>query len=131
MDCVFCKIVNGEIPSYKVWEDENNLAFLSLHPMKEGHTLVIPKKHVDYIFDIDDSDYLSLMAAVKKVGILLKDVFKPKTGKMGVMVYGLDVSHTHVHVSPIDKGGDLSFSIAHPASEAELRATLDKIQALV
>ncbi len=127
-NCIFCRIVSGEIPCYKVWEDDNNLAFLSLHPMKEGHTLVIPKKHVDYFFDIEDPDYCSLTLAVKQVGIILKQVFQPKTGKMGVMVYGLDVNHTHVHVSPIDQGGDLSFNIAHPATEEELQKTLERIK---
>lgn len=127
-NCIFCKIASGEIPAYQVWEDENFLAFLDLHPIKPGHTLVIPKKHLPYIFDIDDKELGDLMLAAKKVAETLKQTFNPKTGKIGVMVYGLDVDHTHVHLVPLDKGGDLSFTNAKDASKEELEATLVKIR---
>lgn len=97
---------------FRVWEDEDNLAFLSVQPIKDGHTLVIPKKHYPYLFDMKEADYLSLMKATQKVARILKEVFQPKTGKIGQIVYGLDIQHAHIHLSPIDKGGELNFSRA-------------------
>lgn len=129
-DCIFCQIVAGEIPSFKVWGDENSLAFLSIHPIKKGHTLVIPKKHSPYTFEMEEKDYLSLMSASKNVAKLLKRAFQPKTGKVGSLVYGLDVEHVHIHLVPIDKAGDLNFSNQRPASQEELQKTLEKIQAV-
>lgn len=124
-DCIFCKIVEGSIPCYKVWEDDQFLAFLDIHPIKTGHTIVIPKKHLPYIFDIPDSELSSLMIATKKVSEKLKKAFNPKSGKIGVIVYGLDVDHTHIHLVPINKSGDLSFSNAKLASKEELAKTLN------
>ena len=128
-NCIFCKIVNGAIPCYKIWEDDNHLAFLDIHPIKEGHTMVIPKIHHPYIFEMPDDELSNLTIASKKVAQILKKVFQPKTGKIGSMVYGLDVDHTHIHLVPIDKSGDLSFKNATPASKEELEATLQKIKA--
>lgn len=126
-NCIFCKIASGEIPSYKVLEDEKNLAFLDIRPMKKGHTLVIPKKHYSYLFEIDDQDYIHLMKFSKKVADVLKKAFGPKSGKVGVIVYGLDVEHLHLHLSPIDRSGDLSLANAKPASGDELKAVLRRI----
>lgn len=127
-NCIFCKIVKGEIPCYKVWEDENHLAFLSIHPIKDGHTLVIPKKHYPYTFEIPEVEYTNLWLAVKKVSTLLKNSFNPKSSKIGSIVYGMDVDHSHIHLVPIDKSGDLSFTNAKPASPEELKQTLEKIK---
>lgn len=126
--CVFCKIVKGEIPCFRVWEDEENLAFLSIQQMKNGHTLVIPKKHFNYIFEMDNSLYQSLMSASKEVAKLLKEKFQPKTGKIGMLVYGMDVPHVHIHLSPIDKPGDLNLARAKMTSNDKLRAVLEKIK---
>lgn len=126
-NCLFCKIINGSIPCYKVWEDDKHLAFLDIHPMKEGHTMVIPKKHHPYIYEMPDDELAGLTKASKKVAEILKEVFQPKTGKIGVIVYGLDVDHTHIHLVPIDQGGDLSFKNATPASKESLELTLKKI----
>ena len=89
--CIFCKIINGNIPSYKVLEDEENIAFLTINPFKEGHTLAVPKKHIDYIFDMEDQDLTSLMSFSKKVAAILKQVFNPLSGKIGVVVGGEEI----------------------------------------
>lgn len=125
--CVFCKIVLGEIPSYKVWEDQNHLSFLDINPIKEGHTLVIPKAHHAYLFDIEGRELSNLMRATKKVADILKKAFSPKSGKIGAIVYGLDVDHAHIHLIPIDQAGDLSFTNKKTVSSKKLRKTLDKI----
>lgn len=127
-NCIFCKIASGDIACYKVWEDDKHLAFLDIHPIKEGHTMVIPKKHHPYTFEIEDIEYTDLWLAAKKVASLLKKTFNPKTGKIGSIVYGLDVDHSHIHLVPIDKSGDLSFSNAKSATQEQLKQTLEKIQ---
>ena len=126
-NCVFCKIIRGEIPSAKVWEDENNFAFLSIAPIMPGHTLIIPKKHVDYIFDMDDEALANLINASKPIASKLKKALKPKTGRIGIMVAGLEVPHTHVHLIPMDSQYDLSFSNAKSAGPDELKTVLEKI----
>lgn len=108
MASIFTKIVNGEIPSYKIAEDENFYAFLDIFPLAEGHTLVIPKKEVDYIFDLDDELYAGLQLFAKKVATALK-VAIPCL-KVGVAVLGLEVPHAHIHLVPMQSEADLSFS---------------------
>ncbi len=126
-DCVFCKIVKGDIPSYKVYEDNLYLAFLTIRPVKEGHTLVIPKKHDPYLFDLDSIEMANLMNASKKVAEKLKQVFNPKSGKVGVMVSGEDIPHIHIHLIPFDNGSELTFANQKDATSAELQATLERI----
>jgi histidine triad (HIT) family protein len=109
MASIFSKIVNGEIPAYKVAEDENYLAFLDIFPVAKGHTLVIPKKEVDYIFDLDDNLYNGLQAFAKKVAIGLKKAIPCQ--KVGVLVLGLEVPHAHIHLIPMQNEADvLNFS---------------------
>ncbi|HPE77298.1 MAG TPA: HIT family protein [Draconibacterium sp.] len=105
MASIFSKIVSGEIPAYKVAEDENYLAFLDIFPVAKGHTLVIPKKEVDYIFDLEDELYLGLQAFAKKVAIGLKKAIPCQ--KVGVLVLGLEVPHAHIHLIPMQNEGDL------------------------
>ena len=105
MASIFSKIVNGEIPAYKVAEDENYLAFLDIFPVAKGHTLVIPKKEVDYIFDLDDDLYTGLQAFAKKVAIGLKQAIPCQ--KVGVLVLGLEVPHAHIHLIPMQNEADL------------------------
>jgi histidine triad (HIT) family protein len=95
-DSIFSKIIRGEIPSHKVYEDDKTYAFLDIHPKTPGHTLVIPKKEVEFVWDLDDDDYAAVMATVKKVAERLRDV----TGApyVGELVFGMDVPHAHVHV---------------------------------
>jgi histidine triad (HIT) family protein len=109
MATIFTKIVQGEIPAYKVAEDENYLAFLDISPVAKGHTLVIPKKEVDYLFDLDDELYTGLQLFAKKVATGLKKVVPCK--KVGVLVLGLEVPHAHIHLIPMQDETDvLNFS---------------------
>ncbi len=107
MASIFSRIVAREIPSYKVAESNKFYAFLDINPLAKGHTLVIPKKEVDYIFDLDDELYKELFAFAKKVGIAIESVVPCK--RMGLIVFGLDVPHAHIHLIPINKASDMSF----------------------
>lgn len=123
---VFSKIVAGEIPCYKVAEDENFLAFLDINPLVEGHTLVIPKKEVDYIFDLDTDTYSGLMAFARKVAKAIKSTIDCK--RVGVAVLGMEVPHAHIHLVPLRKESDLNFS--NPKIELtkdEMNEIADKI----
>lgn len=108
MASIFTKIVQGEIPSYKIAEDENFYAFLDIFPLAQGHTLVIPKKEVDYLFDLDDELYTGLQLFAKKVALALKEAIP--CVKVGVAVLGLEVPHAHIHLVPMQSETDLSFS---------------------
>jgi histidine triad (HIT) family protein len=107
MASIFSRIAAGEIPSYKVAEDDRHFAFLDINPVHPGHVLVIPKKEVDYIFDLTDEEYAALMLFAKRVAKALKAAIPCR--KVGVTVIGLDVPHTHVHLVPMDKGEDMNF----------------------
>jgi len=104
---IFSKIVAGEIPCYKVAEDENYFAFLDISPMAKGHTLVIPKKEVDYIFCLDEDTYSGLMMFARKVAIALEKAIPCK--RIGVAVLGMEVPHTHIHLVPLQTEADLNF----------------------
>ena len=108
MSSVFSKIVNGEIPSYKVAEDENFLAFLDANPLVKGHVLVIPKQEVDYIFDLEDDLLAGLNLFAKKVAIKMKRILPCE--RIGVTVIGLEVPHAHIHLIPINSIADMDFS---------------------
>ena len=99
MSTVFGKIVAGEIPCYKIYEDEKNLAFLDINPESKGHTLVIPKVEVDKIYDLSDEDYDSLFRAVKKIAKHMEEIFGTR---ILMKVVGTDVAHAHVHLMPLD-----------------------------
>ncbi len=100
MSSVFTKIINGEIPCYKIYEDDKTLAFLDIHPQTIGHTLVIPKKEIDKIYDLEDEDLVALMLTVKKISTHMEEVFGARTIWK---VIGNDVPHAHVHVMPFDE----------------------------
>lgn len=108
MATIFSKIVAGEIPSYKIAENDDFFAFLDINPVAKGHTLVIPKKEVDYIFDIEDDELGKMMIFAKKIAKAMKAAM-PCT-KIGVTVIGLEVPHAHIHLIPITKESDMSFS---------------------
>ena len=97
-DSIFTKIIKGEIPSHKVYEDEHTLAFLDIHPVQPGHTLVIPKKQVEFLWDLDDETYQQVQATAKKVALRLRE--KLEAPYVGVQVVGIDVPHTHIHLIP-------------------------------
>jgi histidine triad (HIT) family protein len=107
MASIFTKIINGEIPSYKVAEDENYYAFLDIYPIAKGHTLVIPKIEVDYIFDIEDQLYQGLFLFAKQVAKAIDKVVECE--RMGITVLGLEVPHAHIHVVPINTVYDIDF----------------------
>ncbi len=107
MASIFSRIVAGEIPSYKIAEDGNYYAFLDINPVAPGHTLVIPKHEVDYIFDLDDEEYAGLMAFAKRVAAAIKAAMPCL--KVGVAVLGLEVPHAHVHLVPLQKENDMNF----------------------
>ena len=108
MSGIFTKIVNGEIPSYKIAEDEKYYAFLDINPLAKGHTLVIPKKETDYIFDISDEELAGLMVFAKKVAKALEQVVDCK--KVGIAVLGLEVAHAHIHLVPIQTVYDIDLN---------------------
>lgn len=108
MATIFSKILSGEIPCHKIAENENFLAFLDIMPLRKGHTLVIPKKEVDYIFDMEDSELAAMMIFAKSVSHKIKKVFPCR--KIGVTVIGLEVPHAHIHLIPINGIADMNFS---------------------
>ena len=108
MATIFTRIINGEIPCYKVAEDERYFAFLDINPMTKGHTLVIPKCEEDYIFNLDDETYSGLMLFAKKVAVAIDAAVPCK--RVGVAVMGMEVPHTHVHLIPIIKESDMIIS---------------------
>ncbi len=107
MASIFSRIIAGEIPCYKVAEDADNFAFLDINPVAEGHVLVIPKKEVDYIFDLDEADYESLQRFARRVAIGLKKAIPCR--KIGVAVLGLEVPHAHIHLIPMQTEADMDF----------------------
>lgn len=108
MSSIFSKIIDGSIPAYKIAEDDNFLAFLDVFPLKAGHTLVIPKKEVDYIFDLEDENYKDLWLFAKKVAQAIGKAVPCK--KVGTAVVGLEVAHAHIHLIPMDQVSDMDFS---------------------
>jgi len=127
MASIFTKIVEGEIPAYKVAEDENYLAFLDIFPLAKGHVLVIPKKEVDYLFDLDDELYAGLQLFAKRVAVALKKAIPCK--KVGVAVLGLEVPHAHIHLVPMQNEKDINFSNPKlKLPEEEFKAIVEKIR---
>ena len=108
MSSIFTKIINGELPCYKVAENDSFLAFLDIMPLREGHVLVIPKKETDYIFDIEDKELAQFILFAKQVAHKIKKVIPCK--RIGMTVIGLEVPHAHIHLIPIDKIDDMNFS---------------------
>ena len=107
MPSIFSKIIAGEIPCYKIAENDDYIAFLDVFPLKKGHVLVVPKNEVDYIFDLDNSDYSGLMLFAKKIAAAVKKAIP--CNRIGVTVIGLEVPHAHVHLIPINTENDMNF----------------------
>lgn len=128
MASIFTKIVNGEIPCHKIAENEKFLAFLDIMPLSTGHTLVIPKKEVDYIFDVNDDDYAELWSFAKYVAKAVGQAIPCK--RVGVAVIGLEVPHAHIHLVPLNKVSDINFERPklNPSQE-ELLDAATKIKA--
>ncbi|MGB0524163.1 MAG: HIT family protein [Flammeovirgaceae bacterium] len=127
MASIFTKIIQGEIPSHKIAEDENYYAFLDIFPVVEGHTLVVPKVEVDYMFDLDDDTLAGLHVFAKKVAKAIEQAVPCQ--RVGSAVAGLEVPHAHLHLIPINSIGDISFTKPKlKMSPEELAATAEKIR---
>ena len=128
MSSIFTKIINGEIPAYKITEDENYLAFLDVNPNAKGHTLCIPKQEIDKIFDMEEEQYLGLLKFSRKVAKALEKAVPCK--RVGIAVIGLEVPHAHVHLVPINSSNDINFTQPKAKlSEEQLKAAQQKILA--
>ncbi|MBC7747574.1 MAG: HIT family protein [Methylotenera sp.] len=123
---IFTKIVNGEIPCYKIAEDENFLAFLDVNPNAKGHTLCIPKQEINKIFEIEDDLYIGLMQFSKKVAVALEKTVPCK--RIGMAVVGLEVPHAHVHLIPLNEMDEMRFQNKVSMSKDEFEALAIKIQ---
>ena len=125
---IFSSIVAGEIPSYKIAEDENYYAFLDISPLQKGHTLVIPKREVDYIFDLTDEELAGLQVFAKKVAIAIKKAIP--CVKVGQCVLGLEVPHAHIHLVPMQDEKDMRFTNPHlQLTDEEFRQIAESIRA--
>ena len=128
--CVYCRIVSGEIPAVKVYEDDRVLAFLDLHPIAEGHTLVIPKAHVPFFLDLHEEDYHAVATVVQQLGRKIRAAFNPV--RLGLLVKGFDVNHTHYHLIPMQEDADITsgrYTGVPPEATAEQReAVAEKIR---
>ncbi|MDF1570331.1 MAG: HIT family protein [Bacteroidales bacterium] len=128
MATIFTKIINGEIPSYKIAEDDRFLAFLDIHPLAKGHTLVVPRVETDYLFDLEDDLLGEMMKFAKKVALAIDKTMDCK--RVGVAVLGLEVPHAHIHLCPINDLYDIEFSKPKlKLSEEEFRSIAEKIRA--
>ena len=107
MATIFTRIINGEIPCYKIAEDENYFAFLDINPLRAGHTLVVPKKEIDYIFDLEDDQLSGLILFSKKVAAAVKSAFP--CNRIGIAILGLEIPHAHIHLVPMDSMEDINF----------------------
>lgn len=124
---IFAKIAAGEIPSYKVAENEKYYAFLDINPLKEGHTLIIPRREEDYFFDLDDIELAEIMVFAKRVAEAIKKTFPCK--KVGMAVLGLEVPHAHIHLVPMQSEGDMNFANEKlKLTEEEFKVIAEKIQ---
>lgn len=114
---IFTKIINGEIPSHKIYEDELTYAFLDINPIAEGHTLVVPKRQVEFVWDLEESDYDAVMRTSKKVAQRLKEVIGKKY--VGELIVGTDVPHAHVHVIPFNETVEMKRTLDGPGAPAD------------
>lgn len=126
MSSIFTKIINGEIPCYKIAEDENFFAFLDVNPNAKGHTLCIPKQEINKIFDIEDDLYLGLMKFSKKIAIALEKTVPCK--RIGMAVIGLEVPHAHVHLIPLNEMDEIRFQNKVSMTKEEFEALAKSIQ---
>ena len=127
MSSIFTKIINGEIPCYKIAEDDNFFAFLDINPNAKGHTLCVPKKEIDRFFDLDDDLYLGLMQFSKKIAAALKKTVP--CNRIGMTVIGLEVPHAHVHLIPLNEMGEMTFRHKVSLTKEEFETLAKNIQA--
>jgi histidine triad (HIT) family protein len=125
MTTLFTKIIEGEIPAHKILENDQFLAFLDIRPIKPGHTLVIPKREVDYVFDLDDKTLSNILIFSKRVAKMIEKAVECK--RVGIMVAGLEVPHAHIHLIPMTALGDLNFANAKEVKDDALKQMAEKI----
>lgn len=127
-DSIFTKIIKGEIPCHKIYEDEKTLAILDIYPIQPGQVVVVPKKQVGFVWDLEDEDYTALMHTVKRVGMKLREVFSEKE-RVGVMIEGLEVTdHAHVKVFPFSKGEYRDLPTTNEPDHEELAKLAEKLR---
>ena len=127
-DSIFTKIIKGEIPSHKVYEDDKTLAIVDIAPIQPGHVVVVPKKQVGFVWDLEDEDYTALMLTVKKVGRKIREVF-PEKERVGVMIEGLEVTdHAHVKVFPFSSGEYRNLPSGDEPDHVALAALADRLR---
>jgi len=129
MATIFTKIINGEIPCYKIAEDENYFAFLDIRPVVKGHTLVVPKKEIDYIFDLHDATLSGMMLFAKKVSAALQQVVP--CNRIALMVLGLEVPHAHIHLLPIQNEAEFNIRNKHSFPDDEMYAIAQAVQKIL
>lgn len=129
MSTIFSKIIAGEIPSYKIAEDDRFYAFLDINPVRPGHTLVVPKEEKDYLFDFDDDTLGAMMVFAKRVASAIKSATSCR--KVGVAVIGLEVNHAHIHLIPISREGDMDFKKKQTLPEEEMKDLCTRISSAV
>lgn len=117
---IFSRIINGEIPCFKIAENDEFIAFLDVRPLQAGHTLVVPKKEIDYIFDLDDETLKGMIVFAKKIAIAIKNAIPCE--RIGIAVIGLEVPHCHIHLTPINSLSDMDFSKPKHFSKEEMEA---------
>ena len=127
MPSIFTRIIDGELPGTFVWRDDVCVAFLSIGPLRPGHTLVVPRQEIDHWVDVDADTVAQLMRVAHTIGKAQMAAFRPT--RVGLIIAGMEVPHTHVHVVPIDREADLDFSHAGTASPEELEAVAGKLRA--
>lgn len=126
MSTLFTKIINGEIPSYKITEDENFYAFLDINPNAKGHALCVPKKEVNKVFDLDEDTYLGLMRFSRKIAIAIEKTVPCE--RVGIAVIGLEVPHVHVHLIPLNEMKEMTFQHKITMSTSDFESLAKKIQ---
>lgn len=126
MASLFTQIINGEIPCHKLLENEKFIAFLDIHPINPGHTLIVPKKEIDYFFDLDNCILSEILIFAKKLVPAIESTVS--CNRVGIMVAGLEIAHAHLHLIPIMSEGDLTFDRAKSASPSELAGIANQIR---
>ncbi len=129
MSSIFTKIISGAIPCYKIAEDEDYFAFLDINPNAKGHTLCVPKKETDKIFDLDEKTYMGLMAFARRIGMAIEASIDCK--RVGITVIGLEVPHVHVHLIPLQSMKNATFQHKESFSESEFKSIAEKIRAKI
>ena len=129
MASIFTRIINGEIPCYKIAEDDRHFAFLDINPVTPGHTLVVPRREVSYLFDLDDDEYVSLELFAKKVARAIEQTIPCK--RIAEAVIGLEVPHAHIHLIPINSESDVDFRHKQQLTPEQMKEIAEKISAAV